>query len=166
MRGFETASQPNSEIIQEFVDHPILSSVASDKANTLTLLCLNDFDSFRLGCSSAAKTPPCFLFDPYRPVHTEEVDNPIVYAQLLGKLSLKEWNHCGTGMSLLQQPGTFQVHNDGPIGISKGYPKCQFIVSQVSIRGCMGIPSWDQDWIHNSESCRFNVYCMDPETRS
>ena len=31
-RGFETASQPDSEIIQEFIDHPILSSFASNEA--------------------------------------------------------------------------------------------------------------------------------------
>ena len=139
--GFGTASLPNSEIIREFIDHPILSSFAcneanlSNDANTLKLLCLNGFDSFQFGCSSAVKTPPCFLLDPYRLVHAEDVDNPMVYARFPGKLSLKELNHCGIGVELLQQPGTFQVHDDGPIGISKGYPKSQFVVLWASRAG-------------------------------
>ena len=43
------------------------------------MLCFNDFDSFQFGFSSAAKTPPCFLRDPYRTVHTAEVDEDKVY---------------------------------------------------------------------------------------
>jgi GNAT superfamily N-acetyltransferase len=142
-RGFGTASRPDSEVIPEFVNHPILSSFVCDEANlsdeanadeadVLKLLCLNGFPSFKFGYSSVARTPPCFLVDPYRPVHTEDIDDPMVYAQFPGKLSLKELNHCGTGMKLLQQPGTFQVHDDGPVGISKGYPKSQFVVSWAS----------------------------------
>ena len=132
----EAPSEPDTEVIQEFIDHPILSSFVLNEANTLKLMCLDNFDSFQFGSPSAAKTHPCFLLDPQRPKHVEEVDDPMVYAQFPGKLSLKEMNHCGKDMFLLQQPGTFQVHDDGPIGILKGVPKSQFVVI---------------------------VYCLDPE---
>ena len=137
----EAASKPDTEVIQEFIDHPILSSFVLNEANTLKLMCQNNFDSFQFGSPSAAKTHPCFLLDPQRPKHVEEVNDPMVYAQFPGKLSLKEMNHCGKDMFLLQQPGTFQVHDDGPIGILKGFPKSQFVVSWASAA------SWNQTGI-------------------
>ena len=150
-RGFGTASQSDSEImIREFIDHPILSSFPCNEANlsdgvnlsneasTFKLLCLNGFDSFQFGCSSAAKTPLCFLLDPYRPVHAEDVDNPMVFAQFPGKLSLKKpaWNSCSslahfrsTMMGLLAFPRSIPrvnllFHGHPVLGSSKLGKQC------------------------------------------
>ena len=132
-RGFKVASQPASEIIQEFIDHPIFSSFVGNETGCLKLLCLHNFhSSFQFGFPSAAKTPPCFLLDPWRPMFTNKVDDPMVYAQFPGTMSLKELNHCGKDIVIFQQPGTLQVHDDGPVGVLKGLPKSQYIVSWAS----------------------------------
>ena len=85
----------------------------------------------KFGSASVAKTPSCFLLNPQRPLHGD-VDDPMVYAQFPGTISLADYNNCGHNMLLLRQGHPFEEHTTGPVGISKGFPKSQFVVSWLS----------------------------------
>ena len=130
-RGFEPAPPLLSESIQEFIDDAQLKEFVFQDSEDLKLLCLQDIDSMNFGYASLAKVPICFLLDPERPMHGK-VEDPMVYALFPGTLSLADWNHCGDQLLLYQQLHVFQEHNTGPVGVFKGYPKSQFVVSWSS----------------------------------
>lgn len=131
-RGFKLAPPQRSESIQEFLDHPELCRFANNEdVEDLQLLCLENLETFKCGHANTANTPLCFLLDPHRPMH-EVVDDPMVYAQFPGTLSLADCNHCGKDLTLLQQNYSCEENDVGPVGIWKGYPKSQFVVSWSS----------------------------------
>jgi GNAT superfamily N-acetyltransferase len=131
-RGFELAPQDPTETLQEFVSNPELNQFVCQVIEDLQLLCLKNFDTLNFGYASAAKAPLCFLLDPQRPLHGE-VNDPMVYAQFPGTMSLADCNYCGHNMLFLQpRVDPLEEHATGPVGICHGYPKSQFVVSWSS----------------------------------
>ena len=130
-RGFEVADVPSEELLQDFFSNPELEPFVRQEFDELKLMCL-DFKTICFS-STAAKTPSFFLLDRQRPLHGV-LNDPMIYAQFPGIMSLADYNHCGQNLVLLgAQHRCFQAQDDsGSVGITNGYPKSQFVVSWSS----------------------------------
>ena len=76
-----------------------------------------------------------FVIDPLRPMQGKFEDPMVIYAEFPGDMSLPQCNHCGKDLILFQHADVFQedvATFESHVGISKGFPKSQFIVSWKS----------------------------------